>query len=94
MWVALAVLSAALLGGCPSREHIREDYGQKTRGFFAAQHVHEDADTDQPTGLDSEEAAAIHGRYRKDIGGTARDLSQDSPSRVLIVQEDEKGGRK
>ena len=89
---ALLLLTAAvaLLGGCPSREHMRDDYGQKTRAFFAAQHVYADAARDQPTGLDSEESALIHGTYRKNLGGQAKGEKKDSSARVLIVEESKK----
>jgi hypothetical protein len=81
------LLAAALLGlagACANREHIRDDFGVKTRTFLTKQHVHAEAATDSPTGLDSEEAALIQSSYRNKLGGDARPGESDQ---VLVIEE-------
>ena len=87
-WLTVvAIVAVCLMGGCASREHIGPDFGVKTRGFFEKQRVYPIAARGNPKGVDSEEAALIHGSYRKDMGGSGRSEPKESPSRVLIVQE-------
>jgi hypothetical protein len=85
----LAVIAAAwalLVVGCGGREHLSDDYGVNTHRYFMRQRVHAVAARDNPKGLDSEEAAMIQAGYRKDMGGSVAE-PKESPSKVLIVQE-------
>ena len=79
---SMLVASAALVGGCARREHIRSDYGEPSAVWWQAQA--QATERDQARGLDSEEAAMIHGNYRRNIGGGARTQDQ---SQVLILEE-------
>ena len=86
----LLVASAALVGGCSRREHIRADYGEPSRAWFHAQALA--TEREQATGLDSEEAAMIHRSYRSALGrdgGRAQDQSQ-----VLIIEEPRRNDRR
>ena len=74
------------LGGCANREHIRDDYGLHTREFQQKQRVHAQASPRGTGGLDSEEAAVIHGSYHKQMGGAAPANDQKS-QQVLILGE-------
>ena len=72
--------------GCASREHIRPEYGQHTREFYARQQVYKEAEKEAQTGLDSEEASMVHGNYRKNMGGGSK-ASSDPGSKVLLIEE-------
>lgn len=89
--VPLLVLLGLLVGssGCASREHMEDEHGRKTREMFRAQHVYSDAAQGAPRGLDSEEAALIHAKYRENLGGKRAGKAQakDSPAKVLILQD-------
>lgn len=86
----ICLLLALLMAGCPSREHIRPDYGQKTRAYFAKQQVYPRAATDRPQGLDSEESSLIYANYRQNLRGKGKAETGSSPSRVLVVEEGKK----
>jgi hypothetical protein len=90
-----ALIGAALLvlAGCHS-EHLGPNYGVRTRAFFAKQRVHPTAARDNPSGLDSEESALIHASYRKNMGGKGTAEPKESPSRVLIVEENKESEKK
>jgi hypothetical protein len=84
--VAIGLL-VVLAGACASREHINEDYGKRSRLFFAKQHVYAKAATGSPSGVDSEEAELIQGNYRKALGGEPQEAQdKDAPSRVLLLR--------
>ncbi|MGD8860487.1 MAG: hypothetical protein PVI30_10795 [Myxococcales bacterium] len=85
-WVVCACLAvAAMASGCANREHIRDDFGERTHKWYGAQRAHATATAEPPSGLDSEEAAMIHGQYRKDLGGGEADVSEKQ--QVLILNE-------
>jgi hypothetical protein len=86
----VCLLLALLVAGCPSREHIRPDYGQRTRGYFARQRVHPQAASDRPKGLDSEESSIIYANYRENLKGEGAVAPREAPSRVLVVEESNK----
>lgn len=90
VWIVLG------LAGCANREHMSEDYGRKSRVFFARQHVHDKATAGSPSGLDSEEAALIQTSYRESLGAEQASPSENSNSRVLLIEEpkDAKQSRK
>ena len=85
---AIALLA---LAGCANREHMSEDYGRKTRTFFARQHVNQTPAQGSPAGLDSEEAALIQASYRESLGAPKAASPSDSTSRVLLLEEAEDG---
>lgn len=80
-----------LVAGCASREHMSEDYGRKSRVFFARQHVHNAPATGSPAGLDSEEAALIQASYRESLGAPPAPAANASSSRVLVLEEPKDG---
>jgi hypothetical protein len=84
------VLLAVAMMGCANREHIRDDFGERTRMFLAKQRVYPTAAVDSPGGLDSEEASLIHGAYRKSMGGASSKPVQKS-ERVLVLEQPQKG---
>jgi hypothetical protein len=84
------LLLALLIAGCPSREHIRPDFGQKTRANFAKQQVFPRAAPDRPQGLDSEESSIIYANYRENLKGEGAEEPKEAPSRVLVVEEGKK----
>lgn len=89
--VALLML-ASTSAACGSREHMSDDYGRKSRVFFAKQHVHADSSTGSPAGLDSEEASLIQGSYRRNVGGAAAQTGPKDPtSRVLLLEDSDRG---
>jgi hypothetical protein len=85
--VAIVVWAALALAACANREHMSEDYGRKSRVFFARQHVHDKATAGSPSGLDSEEAALIQASYRESLGAEQASPSASSSSRVLLIEE-------
>ena len=89
----LAGVALLLVAGCHS-EHLAPNFGVKTRTFFAKQRVYPAAAESNPSGLDSEESALIHASYRKDMGGSGKAEPKESPSRVLIVQENKQSEKK
>lgn len=77
------VLGAA--AACARRAHTRSDFGVQNKAFFDRQA--EAAGRGSAQGLDSEEAAAIHQRYRDTIGKPGTTSRNDPGSSVLILQE-------
>jgi hypothetical protein len=62
------MLTFALLAlGCPPREHLRKDFSMAYRARFDRQQIYHEASAEQTIGLDSEEAAAIHAKYRSTL---------------------------
>ncbi len=92
--VLAAVLSLALAvwltaaSGCGARDHISDDYGERTRALFSKQWVHRVAAEEPPQGLDSEESSIIQATYREDLGGGTCGKKQDDSARVLLLQEE------
>lgn len=82
--------SAALVGGCARREHIRPDHGETSRQWHEAQRAA--TEVGPASGLDSEEAAAIHESYRRVLTGDAPDTRDDSE--ILILEEGRDDGRR
>lgn len=82
-----------LLAGCARRPHTRADFGVPNRAFFdrqAGAAAHGSAQ-----GLDSEEAATIHQRYRDTIGKRGATAPRNDPgSSVLILGEDRNAATK
>jgi hypothetical protein len=87
------LLFGGALSGCGPRPHIHPDHGRASYGYWSKQRLYNKAEEGVPRGLDSEEAALIHANYRKQHGGAAAGEGKDSPSRVLLLQED-KGEKK
>lgn len=86
----LVALSMALFS-CTARDHQLTDYGKHSRAFFARQHVFSEGAVATPSGLDSEEAAAIHGSYRQSLaGGKGQQAAKDESARVLLLREGKK----
>lgn len=82
-WQLFLALAAA--AACARRPHTRSDFGVQNKAFFDRQ-----ADATRrgsAQGLDSEEAAAIHQRYRDTIGKPGAASRNDPGSSVLILQE-------
>lgn len=76
---------------CTVRDHRLTDYGKHSREFFARQHVFSEGAVETPSGLDSEEAAAIHGSYRQSLaGGKGRQSARDDSAKVLLLREGKK----
>ena len=92
--LVVTAIGALLIVGCGGREHIDPNYGVRTHHYFERQRVFARAAEDNPKGLDSEEAALIQTSYRKDMGGSGRDEPKESPSKVLLVQENKGNERK
>ena len=86
-YLGLLTACLLLLGGCANREHIRDDFGARTRTFLGAQHVYSVAAEDVPRGLDSEEASIIHGNYRESLGGAKAGPTKQSSDRVLLLRD-------
>jgi len=84
---------ATAAGACSSREHLRDDYGEHVRLFQSKQRVYLQATVGGPSGLDSEEAAAIHKGYRTSLGGKAAAPATGS-NRVLMLGDEPNGGSK
>ncbi len=84
----ILVLSGILIAaGCARRPHMRGDFGVATHTFFDRQAVAASSGAGQ--GLDSEEAAAIHQRYRETVGKKGAAAPRNDPrSSVLILGED------
>ena len=83
----LLLCSLLLLGACANREQMSDDYGHKSRVFFAKQHAFAQASSGAPEGLDSEESALIQANYRKSLAGSEAPPDKNSSSRVLLLQE-------
>lgn len=87
MRTTLALIGILLAAGCARRAHLRDDFGVATRTFFDRQAVAAASGAGQ--GLDSEEAAAIHQRYRETVGKKGVAAPRNDPrSSVLILGED------
>jgi hypothetical protein len=84
------VVMAAFMVGCGAREHMREDHGKQLNKFFSVQQVNKRAEPANPEGLDSEEAAAIHRQYRKQLGGGESVQKDDAPAKVLLLKDPKK----
>lgn len=80
---AFLLASSALAGGCARREHIRENHGEMSQAWHDMQR--RAADDTPATGLDPEEAAAIHERYRRVLSGDAP--TGPDRSDILILEE-------
>ena len=71
--------------------HRRDGFGVANHAFFDRQA--EATRTGTTTGLDPEEAALIHARYRETLGGRAAASGKATPeSSVLILQEGDHAG--
>jgi hypothetical protein len=92
--LATVAFTLLLVSGCASREHMNPNYGVRTRAFQAKQRVYSEAAKDNPQGLDSEEAAMIHGNYRKKLSNEKKSEDKASPSRVLILEDNKKSENK
>ncbi len=83
--LALATLVAVpLAGGCARHAHTRGHFGVQNRTFFDRQAAA--AGRGSAQGLDSEEAAAIHSKYRDTVGKPGAQSRNDPGSSVLILQ--------
>lgn len=94
--VVLGLAGAVFSGvffGCGPREHIRGDFGAATHAFFQRQKIFAEAAQGAPRGLDSEEAALIHGTYRKQLGGKT-EAPKEPSTKVLLLEEDADNGKK
>jgi hypothetical protein len=78
------VLACAALAAC-GREHLRANHGVRSRQAFGVQRIAREPAAAAPSGLDSEEAAIIHERYRQSLGAPADE--PDRGARVLVVEE-------
>jgi hypothetical protein len=83
----LALLLAGVSLGCGPRDHLRPDHGKASRAYYEKQKLPGPPVAGVPRGLDSEEATAIHGTYRKNLGGQAGGDAAGAPGRVLLLQE-------
>jgi len=85
--VRLVGVCAALLGAsaCADREHLSDDFGQHSRAFHRKQRVYAQAAQGGPTGLDSEESAAVLKSYRSGLSGGKGASSKDGGQRVLVL---------
>ena len=90
--ILMAALASSMLlaGGCAPPIHARPAHGEATRAWFEAQ---QRAAENEATGtLDSEEAAAIYGVYRRMLRGTSTSRRvDDSPVLLLREGRDERG---
>ena len=94
--IRLAILTSALAlsaVACADREHIRDDYGEHVRLFQSKQRVYAQATSGGPTGLDSEEAAAIPKSYRTSLGVKSSGAAP-AGSRVLMLGDGPNEGSK
>lgn len=83
--VAVTLVTAAL--ACQRREHTRSGFGLANRAFFDRQA--KAAGSGSAQGLDSEESALIHQRYRANLGSQRSTLAPNDPrSSVMILQEE------
>lgn len=91
IWPMIYVLALAafVFSSCASRENMSPNYGERTKAFFAAQHVHSEAAKGSPAGLDSEEAYIIHASYKKGIGGKKGKI-KETGAQVLVLKEGKK----
>lgn len=85
-WIVAVVFAVAIAPGCGRRAHTRADYGLANRAFFNRQA--QQAGRGAAQGLDSEEASAIHQRYRESIGKRGVQQRNDPRSSVLILEDD------
>ncbi len=81
--IVVGALVIGALAGCGAREHIYPTFGQKNHAFFRQQHVYPELAKGAPSGLDSEEAAAINKSYRKTLG---IEEPRAEPPQVLMIQ--------
>lgn len=81
-----ALVAVAVAPGCGRRAHTRTDFGVANRAFFNRQA--QQAGRGAAQGLDSEEASAIHQRYRESIGKRGVQQRNDPRSSVLILEDD------
>ena len=81
--VAMVVIGSAGIGGCASH-YVR---GRQTRLYFVQQRVNPRGATGSPGGLDSEEAALIHARYRQSMAPEGY-AGRTEGSDVLVIRED------
>lgn len=80
------VAGAALAGGCARRAHTSPRFGVQNHAYFDRQAAAAARGTAQ--GLDSEEAAVIHQRYRETIGKRGAQQQRNDPrSSVLILDQ-------
>ena len=87
-------LVALLAAGCGGGAHLSDSYGRRTRATFAGQRVAAEPAREAPAGLDSEEAAIVHGAYRESLGAPKARASDDAGSRVLLIEEPTRAQRK
>jgi hypothetical protein len=89
--ILAAVALAVLAGGCARTMHRRPSYGAANHAFFDRQAAATAGGAAH--GLDPEEAALIHQRYRESMGGRAATTGKDEArSQVLILREDGHAG--
>lgn len=82
-------IAVVLATGCARRPHTRPDFGVPNHAFFDRQA--QAAVRGSAQGLDSEEAATIHQRYRDTIGKRG---ATAPGSQVLILGEDRNAATK
>lgn len=83
--LGLGLTLTLLLGACAPVEHMRPDFGKLTQAFFEQQRVYPEASKEKPTGLDTEEAAIVHKKYRQTMGEER--ARSEAPAQVLLLQQ-------
>ncbi len=83
--VAIAAVSAPLLGGC-SRRHLARGYGVSKEAFRAQRAVPAPAAAPDVTGLDSQEAAIIADGYRRSLAPKGAHVEEE-PVIMLAPQK-------
>ena len=88
--IVLLLGAGALCAACGGGAHLGEQYGRSVRAATAAQRLAGEPAKAAPSGLDSEEAAIIHSRYRTSLGAPKPAANEDLGGRVLVVEEPQK----
>lgn len=93
-WAAIVLAAATLAAGCARTMHRRDGFGVANHTFFDRQA--QAATSGGAQGLDPEEAAMIHARYRETLGGRTQATGKGDArgSSVLILQEESDAGNK
>jgi hypothetical protein len=81
------------LAACGGHPHLHESYGRSNQAAFAAQRIDPQPAQGSPAGLDSEEAALIHGSYRHTLGAP-RSKAAEPSAKVLLIEETDKNARR
>ncbi len=83
----MVVLILLFASGCAGarRENIRPDHGEAYTAWFQAQQLA--TKVGPAEGLDSEEAAAIHGLYRSMLRGDSRRRTRDESPVILLPEQ-------